>query len=91
MKKNTEPKAEEHIKAEEDIREQELPGIEESFKLLDELLERIEDEDTPLEESFRLYEEGLRLVKHARSQIDRVEQDLKVLSEDDGDPEGEGS
>ena len=55
------------------------PGIEESFRLLDELLERLEDEDTPLEESFELYEKGLKLIKGVESQIDKVEQKLRIL------------
>ena len=55
------------------------PGIEESFRLLDELLERLEDEDTPLEESFELYEKGLKLIKGVESQIDKVEQKLQIL------------
>ena len=84
MKKKTD------VMSEEAMKEQELPGIEESFRILDGLLEKIEDEETPLEESFRLYEEGLKLVKHARSRIDRVEQNLRILSEEageDGDEE----
>lgn len=59
------------------------PGIEESFRLLDELLERLEDEDTPLEESFELYEKGLKLIKGVESQIDKVEQKLQILGADD--------
>lgn len=48
-------------------------SIEESFARLDEILEKMEDEETGLEDSFRLYEEGLRLIRHAESGIDKVE------------------
>lgn len=73
----------------EDIEEAKAPGIEESFKLLDELLSKIEDEETPLEESFKLYEEGLKLVKNVDAQITRVEQKLRILSgeAEEGDAE----
>ena len=73
----------------EDIEAATAPGIEESFKLLDELLSKIEDEETPLEESFKLYEEGLKLVKNVDAQITRVEQKLRILSgeAEEGDAE----
>ncbi len=73
----------------EDIEAAKAPGIEESFKLLDELLSKIEDEETPLEESFKLYEEGLKLVKNVDAQITRVEQKLRILSgeAEEGDAE----
>ena len=67
----------------------EAPGIEESFRLLDDLLERLEDEDTPLEESFSLYEEGLRLIKNVDSQIEKVEQKLRILSGEASEEGGE--
>ena len=70
-------------------KKEEAPGIEESFRRLDELLERMEDEETPLEESFKLYEEGLKLVKNVDAQITRVEQKLRILSgeAEEGDAE----
>lgn len=61
----------------------EAPGIEESFRRLDELLEKMEDEETPLEEAFSLYEKGLGLIKNAGAQIDHIEQKLILLGEDD--------
>ena len=67
----------------EDIEAAKAPGIEESFKLLDELLSKIEDEETPLEEAFSLYEQGLGLIKNAGAQIDRIEQKLSLLGEED--------
>lgn len=65
----------------------EAPGIEESFRMLDELLSKMEDEDTPLEEAFSLYEKGLGLVKNAGAQIDRIEHRLQILGEDEEEAE----
>ena len=56
-------------------------SIEESFARLDEILEKMEDEETGLEDSFRLYEEGLRLIRHAESGIDQVEKKIRILNE----------
>lgn len=56
--------------------------VEKCFEELGEILKKLEDENTGLEESFKLYEEGLKLVNTARQSIDRVEKDLKVLTEE---------
>ncbi len=56
-------------------------SIEDSFARLDEILEKMEDEETGLEDSFRLYEEGLRLIRHAESGIDKVEKKIRILNE----------
>ena len=56
-------------------------SIEESFARLDEIQEKMEDEETGLEDSFRLYEEGLRLIRHAESGIDKVEKKIRILNE----------
>ncbi len=56
--------------------------VEKCFEELGEVLKKLEDENTGLEESFKLYEEGLKLVNTARQSIDRVEKDLRVLSEE---------
>ena len=55
-------------------------SIEKCFSELDEILSKMEAEDTGLEESFRLYEKGIELVKAAKGNIDRVEKELQVLS-----------
>ena len=54
--------------------------IEESFEKLDEILAKMELDETGLEESFRLYEEGLKLVRHAGDSIDKVEKQIRILS-----------
>ena len=58
-----------------------LPGIEETFRLLDGLLEHLEREELTLEESFAAYAKGLELVKHCRQSIDEVEKKVLFLEE----------
>ena len=81
VKKSTEDKAAEAMdlqKPAADAGRNEL-SIEESFKRLEEILERMEDEDIGLEESFKLYEEGLLLAKNVNAGIDRVEKRMEIL------------
>ena len=54
--------------------------IEKCFEELNDILTKLEKEDTGLEESFKLYREGLELCNKARQGIDRVEKELKIMS-----------
>lgn len=56
--------------------------LEEAFARLDELVERLEDRDVPLEESFRIYKEGMDLLKSCNEKIDTVEKKMQQLNED---------
>ena len=58
--------------------------IEACFERLDQILDKMEEEGTGLEDAFRLYEEGLGLVRHAESGIDRVEKKIRILQEEAG-------
>ena len=58
-------------------------SIEESLERIDNILEKMESEDTGLEETFRLYEQGLKLIKDAESNIDKVEKQIKILDEEE--------
>ena len=61
--------------------EEKKTSLEENFKILEEMINKMEDDDLPLEESFRLYSEGMAILKNCNDQIDRVEK--KVLSLND--------
>lgn len=61
----------------------EAPSIEERLEKIEQLLEQMESEDTGLEETFRLYEQGLKLIKDTEASIDKVEKQIKILSEDE--------
>lgn len=55
--------------------------LEDSFTELEEILEKLEDEEVSLEASFKLYQEGMKLVKKCNQSIDKVEKELIVISE----------
>jgi exodeoxyribonuclease VII small subunit len=56
-------------------------SLEENFALLDELIDRLEEDDLPLEQAFGAYSEGMKILKVCNSQIDRVEKQLITLNE----------
>lgn len=56
--------------------------LEESFARLEELVERLEDRDVPLEESFQIYKEGMDLLKNCKEKIDTVEKKMKQINAD---------
>ena len=58
------------------------PGLEENFARLEEIIERLEDEDIPLEEAFRTYSEGMAVLRQCGDQIDRVEKQVLKLTEE---------
>lgn len=55
--------------------------LEENFEKLEEIIERLEGDDIPLEEAFKAYTEGLAVLKQCNDQIDRVEKQVLKLSE----------
>ncbi len=57
-------------------------SIEESFSYLDEILEKLEDPDIPLEESFTLYEKGMKVLKETTEAIDDVEKRVKLIDDE---------
>lgn len=56
--------------------------IEQSLGELQELLERMQDPELPLEEAFALYERGMRLARSCSERIDAVEKKVQKLSAD---------
>ena len=56
-------------------------SLEEAFEELDDILDTLGQADTSLEESFQAYKEGVELVKLCNRMIDRVEKEVKILSE----------
>ncbi|MCR5430795.1 MAG: exodeoxyribonuclease VII small subunit [Eubacterium sp.] len=57
-------------------------NIEDNFKELDELLEKMQDEDVSLDESFEMYKKGIEIVKDSNEQIDKIEKQIEVLEEE---------
>ena len=56
-------------------------NIEENFKELDEILEKMQDEDVSLDESFEMYKKGIEIVKDSSEQIEKIEKQIEVLEE----------
>ena len=56
-------------------------SLEEAFEQLETVIEKLEQPETSLEESFEAYKEGVALVNLCNGMIDRVEKEVKVLTE----------
>lgn len=58
-----------------------MAKLEDDFKKLEDIIERMEHEDLSLEDSFKAYEEGMRIVLSCNEQIDKVEKQPIILNE----------
>ncbi len=56
--------------------------LEENFERLEQAIEILGQEDLPLEEAFRAYSAGMEILRQCNGQIDRVEKQVLMLSED---------
>ncbi len=54
--------------------------FEEALSRLEEIVRMLESGSAPLDKSLELFEEGVALVKSCNSQLDNVEQRIKILS-----------
>ena len=57
-------------------------SLEESFEQLDEMIERLEEDDVPLEESFEIYKKGMEMLKDCNGKIDAVEKKMLQIDAD---------
>lgn len=55
--------------------------LEASFEELQEIIQKLENEDISLEDSFKLYTDGIELLKNCNNSIDKVEKQLIILGE----------
>lgn len=55
--------------------------LEENFARLEELVNKLSDEDISLEQAFSAYSQGMEVLKQCNEQIDRVEKKVLKLSE----------
>ena len=56
--------------------------FEQSLRRLEEIVEKLEQGDVPLEDSIKMYEEGLALSKECVEKLTQAELTLKRLSKD---------
>lgn len=64
----------------EEEKQQEKPGLEENFEMLQGTIAQLEREDISLEEAFEAYSRGMALLKECNDQIDGVEKKVLKLS-----------
>lgn len=55
--------------------------LEEAFGMLDEIIRKMEESDLSLEDSFAFYKQGLKLVEFCNKKIEKVECDIKKVTE----------
>lgn len=57
-----------------------LPDLEKSLAKLETISEKMEEGDLSLEQSLAQFEEGVTLIKHARSLLEQAEQKVTFLT-----------
>ncbi len=62
--------------------EEKRKSVEESFEMLDQMVEKLESSDVTLEESFRIYQRGMNLLKDVSEVLDDYEKKIQVLNAD---------
>ncbi len=63
------------------------PTLEESFKKLEEIVNKMEQDDISLEDSFALYNDGMKVLKNCNDAIDTVEKKLIILNAESNNKE----
>ncbi len=59
--------------------QQEERSLEETFKVLEDVISRMEQGDLSLEETFQAYHQGMDLLKSCNDKIDKVEKQVQEL------------
>ncbi|MBR0164069.1 MAG: exodeoxyribonuclease VII small subunit [Lachnospiraceae bacterium] len=57
-------------------------SVEETFELIEQKIERLEDDEVPLEEAFLQFREGMALVKKLEGAIDKIEKQVMQITEE---------
>lgn len=58
------------------------PSFETALQKLDEIVQRLEKGELPLEESLKLYEEGVRLSRMCHAKLDEAQGRIELLMKD---------
>ena len=67
------------------------PTFEEAMKQLEQIVDKLEHGDEPLEESLKLYEEGTSLAAYCYTTLQNAQQKVEQLSQEKAEQEGEKS
>ena len=62
--------------------EPQAPSFEAALKQLEEIVQRLERGELPLEESLKLYEEGIRLSRLCHAKLEEAEGKIELLMKD---------
>lgn len=62
------------------------PGFAGTLAELEALVERLEDNDTPLEQSLKDFESGVQLIRQAQKALQEAGQKVQMLLDQDGEP-----
>ena len=58
-------------------------GFEDGLRELEEIVNRLERGDLPLEEALRLFEEGVRLSRYCHEKLDEAQKKVEILLKDE--------
>ncbi|HUX36534.1 MAG TPA: exodeoxyribonuclease VII small subunit [Rectinemataceae bacterium] len=64
-----------------------MKKFEERLSRLEELAERMRDQDLPLEEAVLVFEEGIKLAKGLEKDLDKIQGKVEILLNDGTSPE----
>ncbi|HUS20342.1 MAG TPA: exodeoxyribonuclease VII small subunit [Terriglobales bacterium] len=65
------------------------PKFEECLQRLEQIVERLEKGDIPLEQSLALFEEGMKLSQSCRSELEAAEGKVEILLKQNGKMQAE--
>lgn len=65
----------------------EAPDFEATLKAIESLVDKLEDENTPLNSSLGYFEEGIGLIRQAQKLLAEAEQKVMLLTESEDGPE----
>lgn len=55
-------------------------NLEETFENIENIMEKLQSDELPIEDSFNLYKEGMELINHCNEVIDDVEKQIIILN-----------
>jgi exodeoxyribonuclease VII small subunit len=64
------------------VTEPQAPSFEAALKQLEDIVQRLERGELPLEESLKLYEEGIRLSRLCHAKLEEAEGKIELLMKD---------
>lgn len=58
------------------------PSLEETFLQIEDIIDKMENQDISLEESFSLYQQGIGKLKECNQLLDAVEKKMQVIGQE---------